>query len=370
LGTESMKVVYSVGVTVPGGGIGNLAAQALKALVQDKSLYKAYLTGNKTDFLNTDQVATFPMLNKIPSYVLKDNLFDLWVATQFPKVDIFHGWNNYSLFSLRRAKKHGAKTVIERASSHILTQKRLLGVEMQKFGLNQVPVNPITLRKSIKEYEEADFVLVPSEFVFKSFLEQGYPERKLKLLEFGVESQKFQPVKRKEDGIFRAIFVGQVGIRKGIPYLLKAWEELDLKDSELLLVGPIYGDIKDLIKNYDLKKVRFVHYSNNLTEYYTQSDFFVFPSIEEGSALVTFEAMASGLPVVTTQNSGSIVEDGKEGFIVETASVESLKAKIQELYNNRDLLTNYSKAARKKVESYTWENYRRKLISLYHDIRG
>ncbi len=363
-----MKVTYSVGAKVPGGGIGNVASHALQALSGHGYLKKAFLTGNNTTFLKDSEVETYPWLNRIPSYLVKDNLFDFLVSRQVPQANIFHGWNNFSLLSLRQAKKKGAQIIIERASSHIVTQNNLLKREMKKFKVNFTPVNPLTLKKSVQEYLEADFVFVPSQFAYDSFLENGYPKVKLRLIHFGVDIKKFTPQKNKKDNLFRAIFVGQVGIRKGLPYLLQAWQELDLKDSELLLIGPIFPDFKDLIKNYNLRKIRFIDYSNNLTQYYQESDLFVFPSIEEGSALVTYEAMAAGLPLIVTHNSGSLVADGQEGFIVETGSVESLKQALLKFYNNRDLLVAYSKKAREKIEKFTWENYERNLIKTYEEI--
>lgn len=363
-----MKVTYSVGAKVPGGGIGNVASHALQALSDKGYLKKAFLTGNSTTFLKDSEVETFPWLNRIPSYLVKDNLFDFLVSRHLPEADIFHGWNNFSLLSLRQAKKKGAQVIIERASSHIVTQNNLLKREMKKFEVNFTPVNPLTLKKSAQEYLEADYVFVPSQFAYNSFLENGYPKDKLRLIHFGVDVKKFTAKKEKKDDLFRAIFVGQVGIRKGLPYLLQAWQELDLKDSELLLIGPVFPDFKDLIKNYNLSKVRFIDYSNNLAQYYQESDLFVFPSIEEGSALVTYEAMAAGLPVIATKNSGSVVEDGQEGFIVETGSVESLKHALEKFYNNRDLVTSFSHKARKKVEKFTWENYEKNLIETYEEI--
>lgn len=363
-----MDIIYSVGAKVPGGGIGNVSYHALKALNERKLLKKAFIIQDTTLFLNPEFKTTFPYLDKIPNYLLKDNLFDFLVSKKLTASTIFHGWNNFSLMSMRKAKKLGAITVIERASSHILTQKQLLEEEMRKFGVKNTPVNLITLKKSIREYQLADFVFVPSNFAYQSFLDQGYPKEKLRLIQFGVDLNKYKIRKRKDDGIFRIIFVGQVGIRKGVPYLLDAWQQLGLKNAELLIIGPIFPDISHLLKRYRLNNVKMVNFSNNLEEYYEKSDIFVFPSIEEGSALVTYEAMASGLPVVTTPNSGSLVEDSKNGLLVKAGDSESLKQAIEKLYNNRDLLVKFSSEGRKKVENYSWENYEAKLIETYQEI--
>lgn len=363
-----MKVIYSVGAVVPGGGIGNVSFHALKALSEHRYLDHAFLVDTQRGFLTDQAVTTYPFLKKVPYYLLKDNLFDWLVSKQITKTTIFHGWNNFSLFSMKKAKKLGALTVIERASSHILAQKELLEKEMTKFGVKNTPVHPLTLKKSLSEYEQADYIFVPSQFVYQSFLDQGIGAEKLKLIHFGVGLSKFKALGRKDDGIFRAIFVGQVGVRKGVPYLLQAWEELALKDSELLLIGPVFPDLVSIIKNYSLKNVKMVSYSHNLAKFYQKSDVFVFPSIEEGSALVVFEALASGLPVITTPNSGSVVENNKEGLIVPAGEVGRLKEALLKLYNDRALLKSYSNNAISTAKKYSWENYESNLIKTYEEI--
>lgn len=363
-----MKIIYSVGANVPGGGIGNLAGSALEAIVKQDYLQKAILADFRGDFIPSDQLVTFPWINRIPNYFLKDNLFDLLASRRIEATDIFHGWNNFALLSMRRAKKKGARTVIERASSHIITQNSILEAEFKKAGLQVRPIHPWVIKKAVREYQEADFVLVPSDFAHQSFLDQGFDKKKLILLKFGVDTKKFLPRQRRPDGVFRAIFAGQVGIRKGIGYLLQAWQELDLKDSELLLIGPVATEFKDLMQNYTLSKVRPIAYTTRLQDYYQISDCFIFPTVEEGSALVTFEALASGLPLITTPNAGSVVEDGKEGLLVDVGNVESLKEAILKLYNNRALLDKFSALARRKAEDYPWSRYQTSLIAAYREI--
>ena len=102
--------------------------------------------------------------------------------------------------------------------------------------------------------------------------------------------------------------------------------------------------------------------------YFQKSDVFVYPSLYEGSALAIYEALASGLPVITTPNSGSVVRDGVEGFIVPIRDVDTLKEKILLLYENKELREEMGQNARKRAEEFTWTAYRQRLGTLLRQI--
>ena len=97
---------------------------------------------------------------------------------------------------------------------------------------------------------------------------------------------------------------------------------------------------------------------------------FVLPSIVEGSAKTTYEAMAAGLPVVTTLNAGSVVRDGVDGFIVPIRDQDALKRRLLFLYENRDEARAMGEAARKRVREFSWETYESRLIDVYRELMG
>jgi glycosyltransferase involved in cell wall biosynthesis len=92
---------------------------------------------------------------------------------------------------------------------------------------------------------------------------------------------------------------------------------------------------------------------------YRSADVFAFPSLAEGSALVTYEALASGLPVVTTANAGSVVRDGIEGFIIGAGDAGALAQRLDELHRDPCLREAMGRAARERAAAYTWERYGR-----------
>jgi len=131
----------------------------------------------------------------------------------------------------------------------------------------------------------------------------------------------------------------------------------------------VLPEIKEVLKGYaDLPGVRMVGFLGTPAAAYQQADIFVFPSLEEGSALVTYEAMACGLPVVTTPNAGSLVRDGVEGFIVPIRDPDALAERMERLRANARLRQALGRAARMRVEEFTWEQHGQALIQHYKSI--
>jgi len=330
-----MEVIYSICSKLAGGGIGDTAYQAVRGISRKGYLKQVIARGRGNIEIEKSKVRKiwYPKRIKLPClparswYGLESFYFDNRVAAILKRVgcDIFHGWNGQCLTSLQEAKRRRTITVVERASAHILTQMKLMREEYETYGIKDEPELPGIIARCLEEYERADYITVPSQFVYDSFLENGFDKDKLLLIPFGVDTERFRPG-RKEDKGFRVLFVGRLSLRKGIQYLLEAWNKLDLKNAELLLVGSLSKDVLPLIKRYRGKKsFELRGYLSNPVEVFNSASVFVCPSIEEGSALVTYEAMASGLPVIATVNSGSLVRDGKEGFLIPIRDVEALR---------------------------------------------
>ncbi|MFL6540962.1 MAG: glycosyltransferase, partial [Chthoniobacterales bacterium] len=101
-------------------------------------------------------------------------------------------------------------------------------------------------------------------------------------------------------------------------------------------------------------------------EYLSQCTVHVFPSTCEGSAKVTYEAAACGLPQITTREAGDVVVDGVEGIIIPPANVDRLAEAIRHLYDNPDIVTRMSIAARERVvKNFTWDHFRTRLLIAY-----
>lgn len=225
------------------------------------------------------------------------------------------------------------------------------------------------LERKEQEVQLADHIFVASHFTYKSLLCIGIEPEKISIIAYGSPSDYFQPFPKK-DKQFRALYVGQIKPHKGTHYLLQAWQELQLHNAELLLVG------KNLFPQGWLNRYTdvFRHVPSvphvALNQYYSSANVLVFPSLFEGFGLVLLEAMACGIPVITTFNVGGkdILTDGIEGFIVPIRDVEALKEKLEWCYRHPQELAEMGQAARQKAEQLTWNLYRQNLASRAQEI--
>ena len=99
-----------------------------------------------------------------------------------------------------------------------------------------------------------------------------------------------------------------------------------------------------------------------IARHFAWADVFLLPSICEGSATVTYEALAAGLPVIATPNTGSVVRDGIDGFIVSCGAAEEIASRLAWLNANREKLRELSKHARERARSFTLEAYGERLL--------
>ncbi|MFN3405699.1 MAG: glycosyltransferase family 4 protein [Cytophagaceae bacterium] len=312
---------------------------------------------------------------KPKNQLLSYEYFGNWVAKNIQDEDLIITWGLSALPIIEKAKKLKILTVVERGSSHATFQRDILLAENEIWGVTSKDLlrsfSSERMERELLEYKEADFISIPSDFVKRTFIENGIAEEKLIKIPYGVDLTQFYPMK-KQDDIFRIIFVGGIRLRKGVQYLLKAFSELKLEKSELWLVGGIMPDIKGVLEKYEGS---FKYFSpvpqGDLRNLYSQASLFVICSIEEGMAMVLPQAMACGLPVICTTNSGGedLIEDGKEGYIIPIRDIDALKERILFLYNNRDLCSEMGNAARLKVQSgLTWDDYGHKIFEKYSNI--
>ncbi|MFN4953751.1 MAG: glycosyltransferase family 4 protein [Aphanizomenon sp.] len=220
------------------------------------------------------------------------------------------------------------------------------------------------IERKQREIELADHIFVASSITKKSLLEIGIQEEKITVIPYGAPVDYFHP-QPKPDNCFRALFVGRVSPRKGAHYLLQAWQDLKLANAELVLVGQNLFPTGWLEQYENIcRHVPSVpHFL--LNQYYSSASVFVFPSLIEGFALVLLEAMACGIPIITTPNTAGpdIITDGVEGFIIPIRDVEALKDKLEWCYSHPQELAEMGRAARRKAEELNWGLYRQRLAN-------
>lgn len=378
-----MRVVYAVGARLAGGGIGTTAYYAAAGIWRAGALTRLLVSSARPIPIPSSLVRSMGWAGRVlkraalwdPSrrvYIWGDALFDLWASRRLVPCDVFHGWSTMCRRSILRAKALGAVAVVERASSHPLEQDEILRRLDEQYGAGGRP-SPWHVRRALEEFELADYVAVPSEFVHQSFTRRGFPLDKLLLLPYGVDTERFRPADPDQptNRPFRALFVGQVIARKGVLELLEAWRRLNWRDAELWIVGRPDAAVRRLLGRYaDLPGLRWPGYIPDPAALYQGADVFVFPSHEEGSALVTYEAMACGLPMITTFQAGSVARPGQEALLVPPGDVPAIMEALQRLRGDEELRRRLGQAARRRVEDFTWEAYGRRLVEAYARILG
>lgn len=215
----------------------------------------------------------------------------------------------------------------------------------------------------------ADAIVTSSRYVEDGLRGIGVPHDRILVLPYGADISRFEPPEtRAGRPLVRALYVGHISHRKGVRYVLEAFDSLALPNLELVMVGKRMSDVP----GFDTPRERFQHLgpvpNRELTSVYQRADVFVQMSIHEGSTTTIHEALASGLPVVTTPNSGSLVRDGIEGFIVPPRDSVALADRLRLLARDEALRERMGRAARVRAESFTWRHYRERYGALVEDL--
>ena len=297
------------------------------------------------------------------------NLIDL------NNIDILIGWSSFSLETFKLAKNKKCIKILERGSTHIDFQNQIMEQEYIMNNLKPVLASKYIVEKEKAEYEIADYITVPTEFARQTFVSKGFSKDKIIKIPYGVNLKEFNPNKfEKKDDKFRIIYTGAVSFRKGLIYLLKSFNDLNLKNSELLIIGNIENKMKEIVKKFKSNKniiFKNAVKQHELNQYYSYSDVFVTCSIEEGLSMVQLQAMACGLPVICTKNSGGeeIISDGVDGYILPIRDLDELKRKMLFLYENKSVCFEMGRLAQKKIKNvFSWERYGKNVISTYQKL--
>ncbi len=290
------------------------------------------------------------------------------------EVDVVIGFDTSSWILAERCKKLGVKFILDVSIGHPLSKEIIyknLFSDYPKWKEQILPKEKIHIEEEAKEMLLADLIVVPGTFVKQTLLENAVPAQKIKVNQFGTITDQFRnDITNKQNAVhkIRFLFMGSFTARKGLPFLLDAWTQMDTSNAELVMAG--YGEIPDGIIIPPNVINRGVVAKDERKELFYSCDVFVFPSFFEGLAQVQIEAMAAGLPVIGTKNSGAedIVDNGINGMIIETGNKEQLKIAIRYFIENSSLIKTMGIAAQKKAEEFTWDNYGRRWELILNDL--
>jgi glycosyltransferase involved in cell wall biosynthesis len=293
------------------------------------------------------------------------------------KIDIVHTWPLGAAQTLRKAASLGIPTALERCNAHTRFAYEVVRKECDRIGVPLPPgheheYNAAYLQKEEAEYLLADGILCPSDFVVKTFRDEGFAPEKLFRHIYGFDEKRFfpDPAPRDPKRGLTMISVGVCAVRKGLHFALEAWLKSPASQNGTFLIagGFIPAYEKKLAPLLAHPSVKVLGHRSDVPELMRKSDLLVLPSIEEGFGLVVAEAMGSGCVPLVSDACTDICKHMRNGMIHPVGDVDALTRQITQLHEDRALLEELRGAAIRAIPEITWKAAGMKLLEAYRRI--
>lgn len=343
-GMNEMEI-FSCNAPYNEGGLGKFLAQLVETARSTGKLDYYYTTRKKPNDPQGEEISLqrFRWLFHAPPFhsslswrdFLSADLFDRAVAHRLSLGKTFNGFSGRAQHSLVRARQlHYKQLALESPTSHIAHVRAQHRKATQAFPIEKSWLNRVHFKKGLLEYGMADVIYVPSKYSRQTFIDAGVQESKLRRRFFTVESRFAPPIRNLHQDHFTIVYVGRLQVSKGLPVLLEAFEGLGDKDAELILVGG-YGT--NGMEKYLHRRLaadgRIKIRPGDPLPYLHRADVLVHPSFEDGLGLAPLEALACGLPVIVTEDTGmkEYVVNGRNGYILPTGDIDALVEHLRDI---------------------------------------
>lgn len=283
------------------------------------------------------------------------------------------GFNGACLEVLTWARHHGMRCIMEQTIAPKRIEHALLSEEVARWPDWQPRMQILDYPDTLSDREEAEWsiadrIVAGSTFVADGLRACGVASDRVRVIPYGVDINRFDAVKQlPASSKLRVLFAGEVGLRKGAPDLLHALAKLGPHKVEARFAGHVALSHEKVAPFRHVAQFLGTVPRDEMRTLFHWADVFVLPSIVEGSATVTYEALMSGTPVITTPNAGSIVQDGVQGFIVPIRDQEALATALSAYSEDRELLGRHRDAILATRESAGLDRYRQDLIDLLQE---
>jgi glycosyltransferase involved in cell wall biosynthesis len=282
--------------------------------------------------------------------------------------DAYYGYHGTALELMQYASERGRLGIVDQCIAPYRIARRLIIEESERHpDWSAVAESGVAgeayADREEEEWRTAGLVLCGSEFVRDGVVERGGAAERCVVVPYGTDPGFVAARRpRPHGGPLRVLTVGEVGLRKGAPYVLEAAERLGRRASFRMVgaveVGP--GIERRLREHVELTGAVS---RSRMREHYSWADVLVLPSLCEGSAGATYEALAAGLPVVTTRNTGSVVRDGEDGFIVPIRDAAAIVDRLEQLAADPELHRALAERAEARLADVTFPGYAERLIA-------
>ncbi len=377
LSRQRLRVLYTSAFNILPGFVGKIPLHAVQHV--DSRLHRRRWAGLSSDLV--EDVAVAPELLRMAcanspldrrwcfaAMYLQKRAFDSAVARRLqPRMyRLFVGVQGSAAVSLRRARDSGCVGVLHHVNSCASEHNSLLRRWHRLSPGHRELLPDGVVRVEAEELNQASIILVPSQFIARQLVARAVPATHISVQPYGVDVERFQPrdAPLVNSTTMRLLYVGEISLRKGIPFLIEA--ALRLPSIALTLIGPVVSP--ELLRKLPSN----VHYAGNrpspqIPASIQSADALVLPSLEDSYGLVVLEAMASGLPVIVSSHAGAseIIESGREGIIVPPGDVTALVRAIEWLADEPTARVDMGSRGRTMVaDRYTWGHYCDRVINL------
>jgi glycosyltransferase involved in cell wall biosynthesis len=308
---------------------------------------------------------------------LHDWMTARWLEANAGGIDLVHCWPGAALRTIRTARRFGIPTLLERPNAHTAyafeaeaEESRRCGIQLKKG--HDHSFNQRTLDHETQEYEESDFLLCPSDFVARSFLDRGFAARKLLPHQYGFDEGRFTPgpAERPQREGLEVVYAGVCEPRKGLHYALEAWQasEAGRAGSFRICGNFVPGYRQSLSPLLENPRVHLMGQRDDLPKILSEADVLVLSSVEEGSALVCYEAIGAGCVLLVSDASGAKCRHGTDSLVHRMRAVDELAEHFSQLHLDRALLATLRRGALASRDGLTWKRAGQRLSSIYQQV--
>lgn len=349
-----VRVFYSFGDRVGKPGIGATALHQVRTASRAGARIIVACSSCDADLPEAERVHEFMrvggrrvphrLLGRLRAMRLHDDRAAAMLRRSPSSFDVVHCWPLGALRTLLAARELGIPTVLERPSSNTRLVMKLVAEEAARLGLmmprsHYSGDNRRSLHWQENEFALCDALLCPSGFVVSTFLDALVDPRRIIRHRYGCVVSRFTPGPQDREAGARPprfLFVGECAPLKGLHLALEAWRRADGPGrSEFWICGRFVDGYRETLADaLALDGVRLMGFVENVPEVMRQCDVLVLPSLAEGSAIVTYEARASGCVLLVSHASGAIGE-ADHGVLIHTAGdIARLAAHIRSVLDD------------------------------------
>jgi glycosyltransferase involved in cell wall biosynthesis len=321
---------------------------------------------------------SYKLFGTMRALALHDYVVSRRIEKLVGKIDVVHTWPDAAAETLKTAGRLGIPTVLERPNAHTRYAYESVQRESERLGVrlprdNEYAYKADVLRREEEEYRLADYLLCPSDFTIRSFLNYGFPREKLQKHQYGYDESRFHPdtaTPRDPKGGITMLFCGDAAVRKGVHFALEAWLQSSAHHNGTFMIAgrflPAYAErLSGMLAH---PSVHVLGHRTDVPELMRKSDILVLPSIEEGFGLVCVEAIGSGCVPLVSEACTDVCKHLENALVHPIGDVRTLAEHITLLDGNRSLLQRLRAGALSHARELTWRVAGVRLLDIYQDV--